>query len=102
MAPHRLVSLVGKRQRLEDDLHEMENVLTSLLNVVTVMGKKQMGRRFDLARDILPDDNINALLQSSQHVDDLLLKIQNLLNRCTAYSNFLQHLLMLRSCHKCL
>ena len=85
---------------MESDVKEMIDCLTSLSKVAALMKQRQFGRRMDLARNEIPNDNILALLQSCHHVDHLILKLQNLLSHCSAYSLFIQRQLELKSCRQ--
>ena len=98
MAQYPLLSVVSKIDTVQKDQMEMEQILFMLLKVIGVMKSKQLGRRTDLAKDKMVNENIYALLQSSHHMDTLLLKISNLLDRCTNHSTYIQRLLRSRTC----
>ena len=97
MALYATLSLVSKIDQMKEDIVLMEKTLATLLKLVSTMQTKQLGRRADLAKDKL--ENIDALLQSSHQVDNLLLKVLHLLNRCNAHSNFVQNILKLKTTH---
>ena len=98
MAQHPILSLVSKIDMVQKDFMEMEHMLSMLLKVISVMKSKQLGKRADLAKDKIPNENIHTLLQSMHHVDNLLLKIGNSLDRCVNHSAYIQRLLWLRRC----
>ena len=98
MAQHPILSLVSKIDMVQKDFMEMEHMLSMLLIVISVMKSKQLGKRADLAKDKIPNENIPALLQSTHYVDNLLLKIGNSLDRCVNHSAYIQRLLWLRRC----
>ena len=97
MAQSRIIAIVTKIEKIENDIMEMQKILTMLLKVMSVMKKKQLGKKSDLAKNLIGRDNINALLQSGHQSDNLILKIQNLLNHCSSNSMFVQRQLELRS-----
>ena len=94
MAEYPLLSVVSKIDRIQKDLLEIEQTLAMLLKVILNMKSKQLGCRADVAKDKI--FNANALLQSIDHVDDLLLKIRNFLSQCENHSAFIQRLLKMR------
>ena len=100
MAQSPLLSAVSKIDTVQKDLMEMEQILSMLLKVIGVMKSRQLGRRNDLAKDKMLNENIYALLQSAHHMDALLLTIANLLDRCVNHSAYIQRLLRLRTFSK--
>ena len=97
MAQTRLLSVVAKEEVMENDVVQMEKLLATLGKILVLMKKKQFGRRRDMARNKIESDHLSALLHSMHHVDNLILKIQNLLNRISSHSLFIQHQLELRN-----
>ena len=92
--------MVAKEEVMEDDVLQMEKILASLSKILHLMKKKQFGRGRDLSRNRIEPDHLNALLHSMHHVDNLILKIQNLLNRCSTHSLFIQRQLELKNFQK--
>ena len=82
---------------MEQDILAMEKMIVTLLKVVSTMRKKQMGKKSDLAKNILGKDKINILLQSTHQSDHLMSEIENLLNSCLSNSFYIQRQLELRS-----
>ena len=96
MAQSRLLSLMAKVALMEHDVKEMEKNLQSLRQLIGIMKKKQFGRHADVAVNKIEPRHLMALLQSSHKVDNLILGLQHLLNRCRTHSAFLQRQLELR------
>ena len=96
MAQSRLLSLMAKVALMECDVKEMQKNLQSLRQLIGIMKKKQFGRHADVAVNKIEPRHLMALLQSSHKVDNLILSLQHLLNRCRTHSTFLQRQLELR------
>ena len=99
MAQSRLLSIIAKQDKLETDLFEMDKVMSKLLKEVREMRKKHFGNKAksDATKNKVQSEDILSILQESQNLDQLMLKIQNLLNRCSAHSFYIQRQLELRS-----
>ena len=52
----------------------------------------------DAAKNNINSENILLILQVSQNVDNLILKIQNVLHRCTTLNYYIQRKLELKDC----
>ena len=97
MAQTRLVSIVAKEEVMEKDVVQMQKLLGELSKILLQVKKKQFGRKGDMARNRIEADHLNNLLQSMYSIDNLMLKVQNLLTRCSTHSLFIQRQLELRN-----
>ena len=97
MAQTRLVSIVAKEEVMGKDVVQMQKLLGELSKILLQVKKKQFGRKGDMARNRIEADHLNNLLQSMHSIDNLMLKVQNLLTRCSTHSLFIQRQLELRN-----
>ena len=97
MAQTRLVSIVAEQELMENDVLQMQKLLGELSKILLQVKKKQFGRRGDMARNRIEADHLNNLLHSMHSIDNLILKGQNLLLRCSTHSLFIQRQLELRN-----
>ena len=95
MAQSRSLSIVSKHQAIEDDVNEILKMIQSLLKLIVCMRKKQFGKT--LAKKGLQPSNIQFLLSGSYQIDNSILKIQQLLDRCGSHLFFLQRQLLLET-----
>ena len=100
MAQSRPLSLTSKLFKLEKDVKETEKQIIALRKVICQTKRKHFGNRNDLVKHHMSLKNIDSLCQSSHQVDNLLLKIQNLINQCISCSIFLQQQLLLQKLEK--
>ena len=97
MAQTRLVSVVAKQEVIENDVGQMQKLLGELSKILLQVKKKQFGRKGDMARNRIEADHLNNLLQYMHSIDNLILKVQNLLTRSSTHSLFIQRQLELRN-----
>ena len=86
MAQTRLVSIFAKQDVMENDVLQMQKLLGELSKTLLQVKKKQFGRKGDMARNRIEADHLNNLLYSMHSIDNLILKVQNLLTRCSTHS----------------
>ena len=96
MAQSRPLSLTSKLLKLEKDVRETETHIIALRKLICQSKRKHFGNKNDLSKHHMSLKNIDSLCQSSHQVDNLLLKIQNLINQCISCSIFLQQQLLLQ------
>ena len=97
MAQTRLVSIVAKQEVMENNIVQMQKLLGELSKILLQVKKKQFGRKGDMARTRIEADHLNNLLQSMHSINNLMLKVENLLTRCSTHSLFIQRQLELRN-----
>ena len=97
MAQTRLVSIFAKQDVMENDVLQMQKLLGELSKILLQVKKKQFGRKGDMARNRIEADHLNNLLQYMHSIDNLILKVQNLLTRSSTHSLFIQRQLELRN-----
>ena len=97
MAQTRLVSIVAEQEVMENDVLQMQKLLGELSKILLQVKKKQFGRKGDMARNRIEADHLNNLLQYMHSIDNLILKVQNLLTRSSTHSLFIQRQLELRN-----
>ena len=99
MAQSRLLSVVVKQEKLQNDILEIEKTIGRILKTTATMRKQKFGRKgkADAARNAVRPEDIVTMRQTSHSIDHLLLKVQHLLNRATAHNFFIQRQLELRS-----
>ena len=97
MAQTRLVSIVAKEEVMENDVLQMQKLLGELSKILLQVKKKQFGRKGDMARNRIEADHLSNLLHSMHSIDNLILKVQNLLTRSSTHSLFIQRQLELRN-----
>ena len=100
MAQSRPLSLTSKLFKLEKDVKEAERQIIALRKLVCQVKKKHSGNKTDLMKHQISLKNIDGLCQGSHQIDNLLLKIQNLINQCISGSIFLQQQLLLQKIEK--
>ena len=100
MAQSRILSIVTKHEEMLNDIREMEKNVSKLLKDTIQLRKKFFGNRgkSDMARNKINSVSIASILQESQNLHILILKVQNLLHRCSAISHYIQRQLELRNC----
>ena len=94
------MSILVKKQKLEEDILEMQKLVTDLVKVMKSMKVVPGGRKGkeDASKNQVSPEHIQFLLQTALRADNIILNIQNLLNICTNHNFFLQRQLQLRSC----
>ena len=97
MAQIRLLSIVAIEEVMENDVLQTEKLLEELSKILLQVKNKQFGHKGDMARNRIEADHLNALLHSNHNIDNLVLKIKNLLTRCSTHSLFIQCQLELRN-----
>ena len=97
MAQTRLVSIVAEQEVMENDVLQMQKLLGELSKILLQVKKKQFGRKGDMARNRIEAPHLNNLLQYMHSIDNLILKVQNLLTRSSTHSLFIQRQLELRN-----
>ena len=100
MAQSRPLSLASKISKLEKDVREAEKQIIALRRLIGQARKKYLGNKTDLIKHQISPKNIEGLLQSNHQVDNLLLRIRNLISQCISYSIFLQQQLLLQKLEK--
>ncbi len=100
MAQSRMMSICVKKQKLEEDILDMQKDIIDLARVIKLMKVIPGGNkaRRDVSRNEVSPEHVQFLLQTSLSIDNIILKIQNLLNRCSNHSFFLQRQLELKTC----
>ena len=81
------------------DLQEVEKNVSQLLKYTTQLKKKSFGSRAksDVAKNKINTENMQTILQESQSLDNRILRILYLLDRCNTISFFIQRQLELRN-----
>ena len=93
------MSILVKKQKLEEDILDMQKLVTDLVKVMKLMKVVPGGRKGkeDASKNQVSPEHIQSLLQTALRVDNIILNIQNLLNHCNNHNFFLQRQLELRS-----
>ena len=86
-----------KKQKLMDDILEMQKDIGAIVKTMRVMKITPGGRKSKEDTNQLSVEHIKFLLRTFLTFDTLILNLQNLLNRCITHSFFLQKQLELRS-----
>ena len=99
MAQSRILSVVVKQEKLQNDVIEMEKTIRKILKTTSTLRKQKFGRRgkADAAKNTVCPDDILSIRQASHSIDHLLLKLQHLVYRSSAHNFFIQRQLELRS-----
>ena len=100
MAQSRILSVVSKHEEMINEIRDMEKNVSKLLKEATQLRRKFLGNRgkkSDVAKNKINSEDIISILQDSQNLDNLILKIQNLLHKCNTLSYYIQRQLELRN-----
>ena len=97
MAQSRMLSVFAKQEKMENDIGDMVKTVASLKESMRMLRKNHRGRK---ALNKLETEDIQTLLQISLTIDNLILKIQNQLNRCNSHNFFIQRQLELQNHRK--
>ena len=100
MAQSRMMSIIVKKEKLEEDVSDIQKIVSALVKATKSVKRIPGGRKAktDAAKNEVNPRDVQLLLQATHSIDNLILEIQNLLNRCTNHSFFLQRQLELRRC----
>ena len=100
MAQSRPLALTSKFSKLEKDIRDAEKQIIALRRLIGQAKRKHLGNKTDLIKHTISPKNIDGLCQSSHQVDNLLLRIQNLISQCISCSIFLQQQLLILKLEK--
>ena len=92
MAQSRMVSVLSKQEKVEENLKEIEELVSTLLKTTRSKQKKTLGQRKEFG-----DVTIAALQEKCTNIDSILLKINILVSTCSANNTYVQHQLQLMS-----
>ena len=99
MAESRMTTILMKKEKLEEAISEMQKDMAVITKIVRLMKIIPTGRKGkdDVSKNQLSTEHVQSLLRAFLNLDNLILNLQNLLNRCTTHSFFLQKQLELQS-----
>ena len=100
MAQSRSLSVITKYEELVESIREVEKDVSKLLKDASQLRKKFFGSKgkSDASKNKINSEDIQAILQEAQNLDNHIMKTQNLLHRCNILRYYIQRQLELKNC----
>ena len=99
MAQSRMMSILMRKQELKEDILEMQKDIANLVKIIRMIKMIPGNRKGkeDASKNQLSVEHVQSLLRTFHNLDNLILNLQNLLNRCGNQSFYIQQQLKLKS-----